>query len=195
MPYLKQIFRNLNNYKAIIFVDRDGTLCDEVGYLSKKEHFKILPKVTEGIKVLNKNRIAVIVITNQPVVGHNLLTIKQLKELNAYFVGKLQIKDAFIDAIYSCPHHPEAPNGKYKVRCHCRKPNTLLFKHAINDFGKKKVLGIIGDTTRDIQFGKNAGITTTIVKSGYKGKDGICEVTPDFVFNNFLECVNNLIKL
>lgn len=194
MAYLKQIFRNLKNYNALMFVDRDGTLCDEVGYLNKKSHLKILPKVIEGIKVLNKKGVAVIVITNQPVVGHNLLTLDQLKEINAYFVEMLALKGAFIDAIYSCPHHPEAPNPKYKFRCHCRKPNTLLFKHATKDFGIKKVLGIIGDTTRDVQFGKNSRITASIVKTGYKGKDGICNATPDFVFNSFLECVNNLVK-
>ncbi len=195
MAYLKQIFRNSHNYKGIIFVDRDGTLCDEVGYLNEKKHLKILPKVIDGIKILNKNGIAVIVVTNQPVVGHNLLTLKALAELNSHFVSMLALKDAYIDAVYSCPHHPEAPNQKYKVRCHCRKPNILLFKHAKKDFGIKKVIGIIGDTTRDIQFGKNAHIPTSLVKTGYKGGDGTCNAVPDFVSDNFLECVDNLLNL
>ncbi len=195
MTYLKQIFRNLKNYKGLIFVDRDGTLCVEVGYLNDKKHLKILPKVVEGIKILNKEGYAVVIVTNQPVVSHNLLTIEELKELNSHFVKMLASKGAYIDAIYSCPHHPEAPNQKYKVRCHCRKPNILLFKQAKKDYGMEKTLGIIGDTTRDTKFGKNAGITTSIVKTGYEGKDGTYNVIPDFVFNNFLECVNNFLKL
>jgi D-glycero-D-manno-heptose 1,7-bisphosphate phosphatase len=122
-------------------VDRDGTLCEEVGYLNNSAHLKILPKVAEGIRLLNSLNVAVVVVTNQPVVGHNLLTIPKLKEINLELAKMLEKKGAIIDAMYSCPHHPEAPNPKYKLNCRCRKPNTLLYKHAVADFGRKKVLG------------------------------------------------------
>lgn len=194
MPFLKQIIRDKIKNKAIVLVDRDGTLCEEVGYLNDISNLKLLPTVDKGIGLLNKNEIAVIVITNQPVVGHDQLTIPGLKEINLNLASMLEKRGAFVDAIYSCPHHPEAPNPKYKLHCRCRKPNTLLYKHAVEDFGGEKVLGIIGDTTRDIQFGKNTGIKTYLVKTGYKGDDGNFDVTADFVCNNFLDCVKKILK-
>lgn len=197
--FITQIYRNSKNYKGIIFLDRDGTVNKEVNYLSDKSQIEILPQVIEGIEVLNRNNIAVVVITNQPVIARGLITIEDLKKLNDTLSKKLKKEGAYIDAIYSCPHHPERNHPdipalamKYRMKCECRKPDLGMYKKALSTYGLKKILGVIGDQTNDVLAGKKLKARTVIVKTGYKGEDGLYDVTPDFICDNFLDAVRML---
>lgn len=190
----KIIYRNLKDYKAIVFIDRDGTVNKNEGYLDDISKLKILPKVVDGIRLLNKNKIAVIVITNQPLIGNGFANIDVLNNIHNELIKILNKKGAIIDAIYYCPHHPDAKKVKYRIKCLCRKPNILLFKKALSDFGEMKVIGIIGDTTRDVLFGKRIEVPTVIVKTGMRGEDNTYNVTPDYYGENFLDCVNFLLN-
>lgn len=198
--FIEQIYRDNKKYKGIIFLDRDGTINEEVNYLSDKIQIEILPKVIEGIRLLNKNKITVIIITNQPVVARGYITIDEVKEINDTLVEILQKENAYIDAIYSCPHHPQRdPNipthaMKYRVECDCRKPGLAMHKKALSIYDSKKVLGVVGDQTKDILAGKKLKTQTVIVKTGYKGEDGLHDVIPDFVCDNFLDAVRALLK-
>lgn len=198
--FAEQIYRNTKNYQGIVFLDRDGTINQEINYLRDKKQIKILPGVADGITLLNKNNIAVAVITNQPVVARGIISIEDLKKINDFFVNELKRKNAFIDAIYSCPHHPEKNHldipkiaMKYRIRCSCRKPGIAMHKKALSRFGLKKVFGVIGDQTKDILAGEKLKTRTVIVKTGHKGEDGLFEVTPDFVCENFLTAVKRLL--
>lgn len=192
---IKQIFRNNKNYKAIILLDRDGTINKKAGYLNRVGQLKLLPTVIDGLRLINNNNIAAIVITNQPVVAHGMLSIESLKIINETLVSLLEKEHAYIDAVYSCPHHPQGTVKMFSITCQCRKPNTLLYKQALKDYKIQKVLGIIGDSTRDIQLGKNLGIPTVTVHTGSKGQDGIHQVKSDFTCDNFLTSVKKLIEL
>lgn len=198
--FIEQIYRNNKNYQGIIFLDRDGTINQEVNYLREKKQIRILPGVIDGIALLNKNNIAVVVITNQPVIARGLISIKDLGKLNDLLVDELKKENAYIDAIYSCPHHPEKNHldipesaAKYRISCKCRKPGLAMYKKALSVFGSKKVFGVIGDQTKDILAGKRLKIPTVIVKTGYKGEDGLYDVKPDFVCDNFLTAVLRLL--
>lgn len=191
---MKQIFRNNKNYKALILLDRDGTINKEVGYLHRAAQLELLPTVIEGLRLLNKHNVAVIVITNQPMVAHGLLSIKDLKVINDTLVSLLEKEHTYIDAIYSCPHHTLGVIKMLSIICECRKPNTLLYEQALKDYKIKKVLGIIGDSTRDIRLGKNLGIPTVTVRTGRKGQDGIHETKADFIYDNFLTSAKKLIE-
>lgn len=198
--FITQIYRNNKGYKGIVFLDRDGTINKEVNYLSYKAQIEILPKVARGIRMLNQNNIAVVVITNQPAVARGLITIDDLKKLNDRLSKRLKKESAYIDAIYSCPHHPERNHPdipekamKYRVKCECRKPGLLMYKNALSTYGLKKILGVIGDQTKDVLAGKKLKAATVIVKSGFKGKDGLYDVNPDFICDNFLDAVQRLI--
>ncbi len=199
---IEQIYRNKKDYKGIIFLDRDGTINEELNYLRDKKQIRILPGVVDGIALLNKNNIAVVVITNQPVVARGLISIKDLEKLNNLLVDKLKKENAYIDAIYSCPHHPEKNHpdipenaAKYRISCKCRKPGLAMFKLALSVFGSKKVFGVIGDQTKDILAGKKLKVPTVIVMTGYKGGDGLYDVKPDFFCNDFLTAVRSIIRL
>ena len=191
---VKQIYRNKRKYKGLILLDRDGTINKEVGYLQKKEQLALLPTVTEGIQLLNNNNIAVIVITNQPMVAHGLMTLEEVKEINNTLYAMLEQENAYLDAIYSCPHHPRGSVRQYSFVCHCRKPDTLLHAQAIKEYHRVEMLGIIGDSTRDIQLGKNLNIPTVLVQTGYKGKDGVHDVKADYQCKNFLSSVKKLLN-
>lgn len=197
--FIEQIYRNNKDYRGIVFLDRDGTINEEVNYLRDKIQIEIFPKVANGIHLLNQNNTAVVVISNQPVVARGLITIEGLKKLNDILFEKLKKEGVYIDAIYSCPHHPERDHPdipkramRYRIKCECRKPGLLMYKKALSIYGSKKILGVIGDQTRDILAGKRLKARTVIVKTGYKGKDGLYDVAPDFVCDNFLDAVRRL---
>jgi len=197
--FITQIYRNNKDYQGIVFLDRDGTINKEVNYLSNKAQIEILPKVVSGIRMFNRNKIAVVVITNQPVVARGLIIEEDLRKFNDILVEKLKKEGAYIDAIYSCPHHPERDHSdipayamKYRVKCECRKPGLAMYKKAISIYGSKKILGVIGDQTRDALAGKKLKARTVTVKTGYKGKDGLHDVTADFICDNFLTAVQRL---
>lgn len=197
--FITQIYRNSKDYKGIVFLDRDGTINREINYLFDKAQIEVLPLVPNGIRILNQNNIAVVVITNQPVVARGLITIEGLKKLNDTLIERLKKEGAYVDAIYSCPHHPERDHPdipalamKYRVKCECRKPGVAMYKKALSVYGLKKILGVIGDQTKDVLAGKKLKARTVIVKTGYKGEDGPHDVTPDFICDNFLDAVRRL---
>lgn len=200
IAFIEQIYRNTGDYEGIIFLDRDGTLIEDVNYLSDKEQIRILPTVSDGISLLNSNNIAVVVITNQPVVARGQVTINELKDVNDALVDVLKKENAFIDAIYSCPHHPERSHPdippyamKYRIKCECRKPGVAMYKKALEEYGSPKILGVIGDQTKDVLAGKKLQARTAIVKTGHKGEDGLYDVSPDFACDSFLDAVKVLL--
>jgi len=198
--FITQIYRNNKDYEGIIFLDRDGTINKEVNYLSSKAQVEILPHVVEGIRMLNQNNIAVVVITNQPVVARGLITIEYLKKINDMLFEKLKKEGVYIDAVYSCPHHPERHHPdiplsamKYRIGCECRKPGILMYKKALSTYGSKNILGVIGDRTSDVASGKKLLVPTVIVKTGFRGEDSKYNVIPDFICDNFPDAVRRLL--
>lgn len=183
--------------RKAVFLDRDGTIIKEVGDLTLKDikRAKFFPKAVEAIKTLNRLGFLVVIVTNQPVVARGLATEKEVDEIHAILVRRLAKKGAKIDAVYSCPHHPEATLPKYRVRCRCRKPNIAMILKAAKKFGiglKKSF--IIGDRTADIAAGNRAGMKVILVKTGYAGKDGKFKGRPDFVAKNLSEAVKIIKK-
>lgn len=179
-----------NKGQRAVFLDRDGTINREVDVLSDVKDLRLLPQAAEAIRKLNRLGFLVIIITNQPVIARGWLTEKEVDEVHALLLRRLKNRGAKIDAVYYCPHHPEANLKKYRIRCRCRKPNIGMIKKAIRRFNinyRKSFL--VGDSTRDILAGKKAGLTTILVKTGYAGKDGKYEVKSDFTVRNLLDAV------
>lgn len=198
--FIEQIYRNTRDYKGVVFLDRDGTINKEVSYLRSKYQIEILPTVVRGLRLLNKKHIAVVVITNQPVVARGLVTTERLKKLNDILVERLKKERAYVDAIYSCPHHPERDHPdipkramKYRIKCKCRKPGLAMYKKALSIYGSKNILGMIGDQTKDVLAGKKLKTKTALVKTGYKGEGEKHNVRPDFVCDKFFDAVKRLI--
>lgn len=159
-----------NKECKVIFLDRDGTMNEEVNYLYKKEDLKLIDGTAEAVRLLNEAGYKVIVVTNQAGVARGYYTEADVKILHDYMNELLAKSGAHVDAFYYCPHHPEHGIGIYKQKCHCRKPETGMFEAAERDLPEgidKAHSYMIGDKRIDAMSGKNFGIKGILVGTGY----------------------------
>lgn len=154
--------RNLSQKQKAIFLDRDGTINTNCGFVTKPEQFVLMPGAAEAVKKINKSGYLAIVITNQPVIARGDCTFEELAEIHAKMETELGKEGAFIDGLYFCPHHTDkgfpGERPEYKCDCDCRKPKAGLFQMAARDFNVDLSQSyMIGDGERDIEAGENAG--------------------------------------
>ena len=143
-----------------IFLDRDGTLNEDPGYLRSASELKLLPGVAAALARLKSAGARLVVVTNQSGVGRGFLSLKDLEAIHARLEGLLEQRDAAVDAIYFCPHHPD--DG-----CRCRKPATGMIDRAVSELQidlQKSYL--VGDHASDIQLAKAVGAKSILVTSG-----------------------------
>ncbi len=147
--------------KPAIFIDRDGTINEQMGYINHISRFKLIPGAAEAIRLLNKNDYLVIVVTNQSGAARGYFPEELIYKVNKHMKNILLEYKAKIDAIYFCKHLPE--DG-----CNCRKPKTGMIDAACKDFSIDLSRSyVIGDMCVDMELAKNAGIKGIMVKTGY----------------------------
>lgn len=171
-----------------VFLDRDGTLCEEVNYLSRPEDLRLFPFSAEAVKLLNENGFIVILITNQSGIARGFFDEKVLHEIHAKLKNELAESDAKLNAIYFCPHSSTD-------NCDCRKPKTGMIKRAKQDFSLDlENSWIIGDKAIDVETGFNAQIKTALVLTGY-GQTEVekLEKKPDLIAENLLQIVKKFL--
>jgi histidinol-phosphate phosphatase family protein len=167
---------NRSRARPAIFLDRDGVINREVDLLHREDQLELLPGVTHALRKLNRAGWLTVVVTNQPVVARGLCDEAQVRRIHAKLEWLLGGEGAFVDAIYYCPHHPDkgfpGENARYKIPCNCRKPATGLVELAARDFNIDLPASyFVGDTTTDLQTGRNAGMRVVLVRTGYAGRD------------------------
>ena len=139
-----------------VFLDRDGTINHDSGYVHKTEDLVFIKGSIEAIKKLNENNFLVIVITNQAGVAKGYYSENEVKKFHDKINNELQKHNAHIDQFYYCPHHPDGL-GEYKTSCQCRKPHSDLIEKAIKEYNiDRKKSFMIGDKDSDILTGENA---------------------------------------
>lgn len=160
--------KSLKRKQKAVFLDRDGTINKEVGFLRHPEELELLPGAAEGIRKINRSGYLAIVITNQPVIARGEVTEKELKEIHNKLETLLGEEGAYLDAVYYCPHHPDkgfpGEIPELKIDCECRKPKPGLLYRAARDFNidlSKSIM--IGDSERDILAGKAANLRTVLL--------------------------------
>lgn len=191
--------RSLKNKQRAIFLDRDGTINQYVGFLRDINEFSLLPTVPEAIKKINESSYLAIVATNQPVIARGEVTYEQLDNIHKKMETELGRDGAYLDDIFFCPHHPdggfEGEVKELKFDCDCRKPKIGMILKAVDKFNiDLQESWYIGDTTIDIQTGKNAGMHTVLVKTGEGGKDGKYDVKADIESDNLLGAITEVLK-
>lgn len=159
--------RNLKNKQKAVFLDRDGTINQYVGFLTKPEQFELIPQVAEAIKMINQSGYLAIVATNQPVIARGDCTWEELRKIHDKMETELGKVGAFVDGIYVCPHHPdkgfEGERPEYKTTCDCRKPAPGLILRAAQDFNIDLSQSVmIGDSDSDVEAGWRAGLRQSI---------------------------------
>lgn len=159
--------RNLTHQQKAIFLDRDGTINEHIGFITDPSQFELLPEVTEAIKRINNSGYLAIVVTNQPVIARGECSWEELQTIHNKMETELGKDGAFLDGIYICPHHPdkgfEGECIEYKKACTCRKPGPGLILKAAKDYNIDLAHSfIIGDSDRDIEAGEKAGLCQSI---------------------------------
>lgn len=190
--------KNLANKQKAIFLDRDGTINEYVGFLRKEEDFRLIPGVSEAIKKINNSGYLAIVVTNQPVIARGEVTEEELEEIHKKMETLLGLDGAYIDDIYYCPHHPdkgfEGEIPELKKECDCRKPKTGMLEKATREHNIDLSSSImIGDSTLDIKMAENAGMQSVLLKTGQKGEDGKYEVSPTLIAEDLNDAINKII--
>jgi len=164
---------------AAIFLDRDGTINEEVGYLDSLDKLVIFPSAFEAIRLINQSGRKAIVVTNQAGVARGLFGEDLVETIHAALQEALRRKGAFIDAFYYCPHHPTEGLPPYRQTCNCRKPAPGLFLWAARDLNLDLTASwMIGDRYNDMEAAHRAGAKGLLVKTGY-GTDVLTNTGPD----------------
>ena len=187
---------NLAHPQRAVFIDRDGTLNEEIGtYITSPDLLHIYNGTGASLKRLNDSEWRTVLVTNQPVVSRGECSFDGLDSIHAKLETELGKSKAFFDKIYVCPHHPdmgyEGEIESLKIECSCRKPSSGMFLMA------KRELNIdlpsswhIGDSTADIGAAINAGISSITVETGHGGLDGKYSYQPEFSAPTFSDAVN-----
>lgn len=171
-----------------VFLDRDGTICEDVNYLARAADLKLFPFAAEAVKLLNDNGFLVILITNQSGIGRGFFDENTLREIHRKLVADLADYNAKLDRIYYCPH----VSGD---DCRCRKPKIGMIEQAAEDFAiDLEASWTIGDKAIDVEAGFNAKTKTALVLTGY-GRNEIkkLEAEPDLEAENLLTAVKRII--
>ena len=180
--------RNLKNKQKAVFLDRDGTINEFVGFLRNVDDFRLLDGVGEAVRKINDSEYLAIVITNQPVIARGEVTVQYLREIHNKMETLLGAEGAYINALYYCPHHPdsgfEGEVKELKINCDCRKPKPGLILRAAIDFNiDLSESWMIGDSDTDVLCGKNAGCKTARIGA---------DATADIQGKSLLDCVNKI---
>ena len=176
-----------------VFLDRDGTIIEEVGYLDRPGRVELFPFTVAAIRALNRAGLRAILITNQSGVARGLFDETTVQRVHAHLAQQLEAGGAHLDAYYYCPHHPAGHVVPYGGPCECRKPGRGLIDRAIEAFGiDPRRSFTVGDRWPDVQLAANVGARGILVRTGH---GAIAEtqhpagVTPDAVVNNLVEAV------
>ncbi|MEJ7700098.1 MAG: HAD family hydrolase [Pyrinomonadaceae bacterium] len=172
--------------KKAIFLDRDGTICEDVSYLARVEDLRLFSFAAEAIRLLKENRFLVIVVTNQSGIGRKIFDESAMHAIHEKIQAEI---DAKIDAFYFCPHLPTEA-------CCCRKPNLGMIEKACADFPiDLENSWMIGDKELDVKTGFNAGVKTALVLTGYGEKTAAdLGKKPNLVAKNLLEAVKKITR-
>ncbi|MDD4902926.1 MAG: HAD family hydrolase [Candidatus Bipolaricaulis sp.] len=176
---------------AAVFLDRDGVLNDQTGFVNEPEDFNLLPGAAAAVARLNRTGIPVVVVTNQGGIALGYLTEDDLARIHERMVKLLAAEGAHVDAVYYCPHYAGGTVTRYAQDCADRKPGTGMLEKARDDLGinlRKSVL--VGDATTDILAGIRAGCRTILVCTGFAGKDGKAVAEPDYTVADLAEAVD-----
>ena len=160
--------RKVENMDKIVFLDRDGTINEEVEYLYRHSDLVLLPGVAEELKRLKDHGFKLVVVTNQAGVARGYYKEEDVISLHQYLNSLLSEKGAEIDRFFYCPHHPVHGIGEYKKECRCRKPETGMFEMAEGFFQVDKAHSyMIGDKVLDTEAGRRYGVKGILVGTGY----------------------------
>lgn len=185
--------------RPAVFIDRDGTISEEVGYVNHPSRFRLFPYSSEAIKILNDSGWLAILITNQAGVARGYFSEDVIASVHDQLKRDLKDGSAQLDAVYYCMHHPTVGEPPYRLDCDCRKPKTGLIDRAAKDFEIDLTASwMAGDRYSDVELASNAGLHSAFVLSGYgrgewEYQRESWKFRPNLVCENLLEAVKMIV--
>lgn len=183
-----------------VFLDRDGTLNELKGHISRAEDIVLIDGSAEAIKRLNEAEFRSIVITNQPVIARGECSPAEVLRMHSKIQTMLGEKGAFLDRVYYCPHHPDAgfigEVPALKIPCDCRKPSVGMIQKACAELNIESSMSwLIGDTTSDLLAARRAGLKSILVETGEGGRDGKYKIDADFRARDLSDAVSIILDV
>ena len=180
--------------RRAVFLDRDGTLNQEVHYLIRPEEFNWIPGAPEAVRTLNEAGWLVIVVTNQAGVAHGRYAEEDVRLLHAFMQNELSKSGAHVDGFYYCPYHPRGVINAYRRSSHDRKPGTGLFERALREWPIDPASSYaVGDRNTDLKPGRLLGMTTMLVETGYGLQEKVT-TEADYVVEDIGAAVAAIVK-
>jgi D-glycero-D-manno-heptose 1,7-bisphosphate phosphatase len=176
----------------VVFIDRDGTLTEEVGYVNHPSRLRLLARSAEAVRRLNGAGIAAVVVTNQAGIARGYFSAEVLGAVNAALVSQLKDAGAHLDGVYVCAHHPTEGEPPYRMVCECRKPKPGLLLQAAADLGLDLARStLVSDKGSDLVAARAVGARSVLVLTGYglgewEYRRGSLPVQPDHVADDLL---------
>lgn len=185
--------------RPAVFLDRDGTINEEVGYIRELENLNLIPGAAEAIRGLNELGVAVILATNQSGVARGYYPESWIGALHERLEQLLKAEGARLDALYYCPHLPDGSVADFSYACDCRKPEPGMLQEAAKahhiDLSRSFM---IGDKATDVEVGQRAGTQTILLTSGY-GSQVLAgtyqhRVEPDHICDSLLQAYTTVLE-
>jgi D-glycero-D-manno-heptose 1,7-bisphosphate phosphatase len=179
-----------------VFIDKDGTLIEDVPYNVDPNQIKLSPGAIEGLLSLQEAGYKLIVITNQSGVAHGYFPESALVAVEKRLCQLLALADIYLDGFYYCPHHPAGIMSEFALVCHCRKPAPGLLLHAASEHNiDLRSSWFVGDILNDVEAGHRAGCKTILLDNGNETEWEISPMrTPDFIVTDLKEAAQIILS-
>ena len=179
-----------------VFLDRDGTLIQNLHYGSDPLAIRLEEGVGEGLRLLKQEGFLLVVVTNQSGVARGYFTEEHVEEMNRRLAEMLEEEGASLDGIYYCPHHPDGGVPHYSIACECRKPQPGMIRAASADLGIDPAQSwMVGDILDDIEAGNRVGCRGILVDVGTEGRPENPEREPEYIARDFLDAARYLLRI
>jgi D-glycero-D-manno-heptose 1,7-bisphosphate phosphatase len=181
--------------RPAVFIDRDGCLTDEVGYVNHVSRIRLLPRTGEAVRRLNQAGVPAVMVTNQAGIARGYFSEDVLHAVNAEMVRQLAAQGARLDGLYVCTHHPHEGQPPYRAVCDCRKPRPGLLQRAARELALDLAASaMVGDRISDVAVGQAVGAAGVLVLTGYGRGEWEHQrpewtVKPDHVAEDLLDAV------
>ena len=189
----------MSGKRPAVFIDRDGTISEEVGYVNHVSRYRVFPFAAEAIRTLNEAGWLAVLVTNQAGVARGYFEEELIGRVHGRLAAELERGGARLDAVYYCPHHPSVGEPPYRLDCDCRKPRPGLIRRAAEELDVDlRRSWMVGDRYSDTELARNAGVRAAFVLTGYgrgeyEHQGHAWKHRPDLVAEDLLEAVKEII--
>jgi D-glycero-D-manno-heptose 1,7-bisphosphate phosphatase len=186
--------------RRAVFIDRDGTISEEVGYVNHPSRYRVFPFASQAIKLINDAGWLAVLVTNQAGVARGYFKEDLIAEVHEQLRQELARGGARLDAVYYCPHHPSVGDAPYRADCDCRKPKPGLITRAAEELEIDLARSwMVGDRYGDTELARNAGTRAALVLTGYgrgefEYQREAWRHQPDLIAENLLDAVREILR-